>query len=251
MAHYYRPQSLAEAFLLLRESNTIPLAGGTYINSKIRGQFNVVDLQNLDLDKIEVKNNKIEIGSTTKLQQLLQYKQIPDFFRTAIMLEGPLNIRNSASLGGLLFICNGRSPVATSLLALNAKILLEPDREEVLLSDFFTFRTKFPRERLITTIIVPNEQSFSFAYVARTPLDRPIVCAALSTMTNGRTRLALGGYGTQPLLVIDGSITDNIAAAAKSSYNNAEDEWASAEYRSEMAYVLSCRCILMINSGLK
>ena len=249
MTKYYRPQSVSEALLLLSKPNTIPLAGGTYINIKFRGNYDVVDLQNLGLDNIVVKNKKIEIGSTIKLQQLFQNKQIPELFRTAIKLEAPLNIRNSASLGGLLITCDGRSPVATSLMAFDASIILESNHEEILISDFFTFRSNFPRERLITNIILPFDQPFSFAHVARTPFDRPIVCAALSTWTNGRTRLALGGYGVQPLLVIDGAISDDIAAAARSSYSNAEDEWASAEYRSEMADVLSRKCISIINSG--
>jgi putative selenate reductase FAD-binding subunit len=249
MTNYYRPQSLSEAFLLLNKPNTIPLAGGTYINTNIRGSFNVVDLQNLDLNKIVVNNKMIEIGSTTNLQQLCQNKHISDFFRSALKLEAPLNLRNSASLGGLLFTCDGRSPVATSLLALDARIILEPNHEEILLSDFFSFRSNFPKGSLITLIILPYDQPFSFTHVARTPFDRPIVCAALSTWTNGRTRLALGGYGIQPLLVIDGDISDDISAAARSAYSNAEDEWASAEYRAEMADVLSRRCLSIINSG--
>jgi CO/xanthine dehydrogenase FAD-binding subunit len=49
--------------------------------------------------------------------------------------------------------------------------------------------------------------------------------------------------------VIDGDISDDISAAARSAYSNAGDEWASAEYRAEMADVLSRRCLSIINSG--
>jgi CO/xanthine dehydrogenase FAD-binding subunit len=232
----------------LKNPNTIPLAGGTYINTKFRGIYNVVDLQNLGLDSIVVQNKKLEIGSTTKLQKLYQNKHIPDHFRTAIKLEAPLNFRNSASLGGLLLRCNGRSPIATSLLALNAMIVIEPGHNEFLLSDFFSLRSNFPKESIITSITLPENQHFCFNYVARTPVDLPIVCVALSTWKNGRTRLALGGYGIQPLLVVDGDISDDISTAAYSAYSNAEDEWASAEYRSNMARVLSRRCLSTIIS---
>ncbi|OGN73092.1 MAG: hypothetical protein A2X25_11140 [Chloroflexi bacterium GWB2_49_20] len=245
---YYRPQSLPDAFLLLNKPNTIPLAGGTYITTEINSEFNVVDLQDLGLDKVVVQNQKIEIGSTTKLQQLHQNQHIPEFFRTAIKLEAPLNIRNSASLGGLLVTCDGRSPVATSLLALDARIILDPDREEILISNFFSFRSSITRKRLITSIILPSLQNFSFAYVARTPFDRPIVSTAMSMWMNGRSRLALGGYGAQPLLVIDGQILDDISLAARSAFSNAEDEWASAYYRSEMAGVLATRCLKIIKN---
>ncbi len=248
MTNYYRPQNLSEALVLLKNPNTIPLAGVTYINTKLRGSCNVVDLQNLGLDRFVVQNKKIEIGSTTKLQQLCQNNQISDDFKIAIKLEAPLNIRNSASLGGLLLTCNGRSPIASSLLALDASVVIEPNHREVFLSDFFSLRSNFPKESIITAITLPENQHFCFNYVARTPFDLPIVCAALSTWKNGRTRLALGGYGIQPLLVVDGDISDDISAAAFNAYSNAGDEWASAEYRSDIAKVLSRRCLSTINS---
>jgi CO/xanthine dehydrogenase FAD-binding subunit len=247
--NYYRPQSLKEATLLLNEPNTIPLAGGTYINTKFRGQFNVVDLQNLGMDKIVVQNNKFEVGATTKLQQLLLNEQIPIYFKNAIKLEAPLNIRNSASLGGLLFTCDGCSPIATSLLALNATIILEPKREEIPISNFFTIRSNFPKGHLIASVTFPVNMKFCFTHVARTPFDRPFVCTALAKWDGGRTRLAIGGFGAQPLLVIDGQISDDISSAACSAFSNAEDEWASADYRSDIAGILSRRCLDIIDSG--
>lgn len=250
MTKYYRPQSLIEALRLLNTPKTIPLAGGTFINSNFRGQYNLIDLQSVGLEKIIIRNKKIEVGSTAKLQQLFLSETLPDPLRIAIQLEAPLNVRNSASIGGLLRTCDGRSPVATSLLALDAKIILEPNHEELLMANFFATRSNFPQGSLITAIILPIEQFFSFAHVARTPLDRPVVCAALSTWANGRTRLALGGFGNQPILVADGQILDDFAAAARSAYSDAEDDWASAEYRSEMAGVLSNKCLTQINSNL-
>lgn len=248
MTKYYRPQSLTEALHLLKKPNTIPLAGGTYINTNCRGQSNLVDLQSLELNKIIQSNKKIEIGATTKLQQVFQSERIPNQLSSAIQLEAPLNIRNSASLGGFLRICSGRSPLATSLLALDAKIIIEPNHEEKSISDFFATRSYFLKTSIITSIIFEIGLTFCFEHIARTQYDRPIICAALSTWTNGRTRLALGGFGHQPLLVMDGLISDDIAAAARSAFSNAEDEWASAEYRSEMAGVLSNRCISQIIS---
>jgi len=243
MINYYRPQALSEALELLKKPNTIPLAGGTYINTKLRGNFNLVDLQNLGLNDFKVRNNKIAIGSTTKLQHLWQNNHIPDHFRTAIKLEAPLNIRNLASIGGLLLTCNGRSPIATSLLALDAFLVLEPDHKEYSLTDFFELRSNFPNGSIITSITFSENPHFCYAHLARTPSDQPIVCAALSTWKNGRTRLALGGFGKQPLLVADGDILDDIATAAFSAFTHAQDDWASAEYRSEMARILTKRCI--------
>jgi CO/xanthine dehydrogenase FAD-binding subunit len=133
-------------------------------------------------------------------------------------------------------------------LALDAYVIQEPNHKEFSLSEFFSLRSNFPKESIISSIIFPENQHFCFTYVARTPVDLPIVCAALSTWNNGRVRLVIGGYGTQPLLVADGDISDDISSAAYSAYSNAQDEWASAEYRSEMAKVLSRRCLSILNS---
>jgi len=48
---------------------------------------------------------------------------------------------------------------------------------------------------------------------------------------------------------MDGPDSDGIEIAGKNAYNIAEDEWASAEYRQEMASILSKRCLKRINSG--
>jgi hypothetical protein len=82
----------------------------------------------------------------------------------------------------------------------------------------------------------------AFETVARTPADRPIVCAALAQWPSGRTRLALGGYGQAPLLAMDGNEPGGVETAVRNAFAEAGDEWASAEYRSEMAAVLAKRC---------
>ena len=250
MTNYFRPNSLTEALSLLENQNTIPLAGGTYINTKMKGLHNLVDLQSIGLNQISIISQNIEIGSTVKLEQLVHFKSLPDEFRNALKLEAPLNLRNSISLGGFLITSSGRSPVSTSLLALGAMVVIEPNKKEFSLSEFFSIRPQFPRGSLIVSVKVPLEQFFSFNYIARTPYDQPIVCAALSARKSGRTRLALGGFGNQPLLVLDGDIKDDLSAAAFSAYKNAEDEWSTAEYRSEMAKVLSTRCLEAIKIKL-
>jgi hypothetical protein len=59
---------------------------------------------------------------------------------------------------------------------------------------------------LIISISIPLNVKLSFEYVARTPADKPIVCAAVAQWNSGRTRLALGGYGKIPMLAMDGTV---------------------------------------------
>jgi len=69
------------------------------------------------------------------------------------------------------------------------------------------------------------------------------LCAAVSRWSSGRTRVALGGFGSQPVLAFDGPESGGVEAAAISAYNQAEDEWASANYRKETAGILALRCL--------
>jgi putative selenate reductase FAD-binding subunit len=240
---YYRPNTLEAALALLKKPNTIPLAGGTHILTKKNEGISVVDLQALGLENIIEQDSIYRIGSATKLQQLFKYQFLPEKFKEAIKLESPLNLRNMASLGGLIVTCDGRSSIATSLLSMDARIIIEPGQKEIRLSDFILDRSNKQNYYLLVEIRIPILSYFNFEYVARTPTDRPIVCAALSKWENGRVRLTLGGFGAAPLLVLDGLETDDFIPASQAAFSNAEDEWASAEFRSELAGILTKRCI--------
>jgi CO/xanthine dehydrogenase FAD-binding subunit len=250
---YHRPQTLDEALTLLAQPNTVPLGGGTLLSHastslSATNPVSVVDLQALGLDSINKKGNPstssgqaLEIGATVTLQQLLESKNCPEALKVAIKLEAPLNIRNSATVAGTLVACDGRSTFATSLLTLDAKLTTIANRksETVNLGEFLPLR---PRG-LITSITIPINTKFAFEYVSRTPADKPIVCAALTQWSSGRTRLTLGGYGKSPLLAMDGTEAEGLDTAARNAYHEATDEWASAEYRMDVAATLAKRCL--------
>jgi CO/xanthine dehydrogenase FAD-binding subunit len=42
---------------------------------------------------------------------------------------------------------------------------------------------------------------------------------------------------------MDGTESDGLDAAARNAYHEATDDWASAEYRMDMAAVLAKRCL--------
>ena len=88
----------------------------------------------------------------------------------------------------------------------------------------------------------------AFQYISRTPSDKPIVCMALTKWPSGRTRLAVGGCGDAPLLALDGTESEGLEAAARNAFNDANDSWASAEYRQEVAGILVNRCLATIDS---
>jgi putative selenate reductase FAD-binding subunit len=237
---YHRPQTLDKALALLNQPNTLPLGGGTLLSHTTTDSVAVVDLQALGLDSLHAKGNDLEIGATCTLQSLLESEHCPAALKVAIKLEAPINIRNSATVAGTLVSSDGRSPFATSLLALDAKITMVRDQSSLItMGEFLPLR---PRG-LITSVTIPLNAKFAFEFVSKTPADKPLVAAALSQWNSGRTRLTLGGYGKSPLLAMDGTEAEGLDAAARNAYHEAQDDWASAEYRMDVAATLAKRCL--------
>ncbi len=243
---YHRPQTLEEALALLARPGiiTVPLGGGTSLKKDGQEPIAVVDLQSLGLNTIERKGKAILIGATVTLQALRETPGLPDALYRAIDLEATYNLRQMATVAGSLVACGGRSAFATALLALDATLTFVGERSSpVGLGDFLLMRPNSLRGNLITAILLPANARLAFEYVARTPADLPIACAAVAQWPSGRTRLALGGFGGAPLLAMDGPEFDGIETAARNAYAAAGDQWASAEYRCEIAGVLARRCV--------
>jgi len=246
---YHRPKTLDEALILLVQPNRTPLGGGTLLASRkaTTDAVEAVDLQSLNLDTVEKQGNSLKIGATVTLQTLLMSELCPDALKSALKLEAPLNLRNAATVAGTLVSCDGRSTFVSVLLALDAKMeltTLEDSKIEtrtINVGDFLPLRDV--QGSLITSITIPLNTKLAFEYVSRTPADKPIVCAALAQWNSGRTRLTLGGYGKSPLLAMDGTEAEGIEAAARNAFHEASDEWASAEYRMEVASTLAKRCL--------
>lgn len=257
ISEYHRPRTLEEALILLAQPNTHPLGGGTVLNRPSPEQFAVVDLQALGLNKIHKNGNNLEIGATASLQALLDSPHIPPALAETLRLETTYNLRQVATVAGTLVSADGRSPFVTAMLALDAKITLvggqspalsKAEGSVVSLGELLPFRGDMLHGTLITQIVIPLQPKLAFETVARTPADRPIVCAALAQWPAGRTRLVIGGWGKSPTLAMDGNEASGVEAAARNAAHDAADEWASAEYRSEVAAVLAKRCLATVTS---
>jgi CO/xanthine dehydrogenase FAD-binding subunit len=250
---YFRPQTLDEAIHLLSQPATLPLGGGTLLTHNNDNSIGVVDLQALGLNKIHKVGEKLEIGATATLSSLCESAYIPDSLGKTLRLEAPLNIRNTGTIAGTIVSCDGRSPFATAMLALDAKLIFTPGVDPQTLGNYFPLRListgGLPSYsgKLITKIEIPLNIKLAFEYIARTPLDRPIVCIAIARWPSGRTRLSAGGWGKCPLLAMDGTTSDGSVEAAEYIFSDAGDEWASAEYRRYIAAVLAKRCLLALD----
>lgn len=250
IVEYHRPTQLNEALALLArtEPATIPIGGGSALDRTALRPFAVVDLQALGLNTLQDKGRELALGAALTLQRLadeIEARQdgVLADLRKAILHEAAYNLRQVGSVAGTLVAADGRSPFTTAMLALDATLTLQPDEVPVSLGDLLPLRAEKLPHRLITTVTIPLNAHLAYGYVARSPADRPIVCVGAALWPSGRTRVALGGFGEAPMLAFDGSEAQGCEAAARNAYSQAVDQWASAEYRQEIAGILTKRAV--------
>jgi CO/xanthine dehydrogenase FAD-binding subunit len=240
ITEYHRPSTLEAALKLLRRKTpaTRPLGGGTVLSASNTDTAAVVDLQALKLNKISLRGKTLHIGATATLQSLLDTEGILPALASAIKHEATYNLRQVATVAGILVAAGGRSPFAAVMLAIDAQLDLQPKDESITYGELLALRAEKLRGKLITRIIISTAAKLSYQYVARTPADLPIVCIALAQWPSGRTRLAAGGFGAAPVLALDGRDSSGITEALENALTGASDQWATAEYRHEAGRAL-------------
>lgn len=247
---YHRPKELSEALRLLARENTVtvPLGGGTVLSQIQKADVEVVDLQNLGLNRIVVEGQLLKIGATVTLQSLLESSAIASpglrALQESLLHEAGKNIRQMATLGGALASGDGRSPFLTAILALDPRLVWAPEVPPEALGDYLPLRALARKDRIITELRAPTNAVLRFSTVARSPMDVPVVCAAVATWPSGRTRVTLGGHGLAPILAMDGPEPAGAVEAAREAYRFAADEWASAAYRMDVAGSLVRRMLI-------
>lgn len=245
IAEYFRPSSVSEALELLTDPDVTrkPLGGGTQLSRNQTGEFGVVDLQDTGLDQIDVTIREVAAGAMVRLSDLLTHSDVHPEIKRAIRIDASENTRNAASLGGWMVSSGGRSILSAVLLALDATLTWEPDNVSVRLGDWLPLRVQESPGVLMTRLTWSKQPNLAFEYVSRTPNDRPLLIVATAQWPSGRTRLALGGCGDSAVIAMDGTEESGIDLAARDAYFEAGDQWATAQYRREVAPKLALRCL--------
>jgi len=266
---YHRPETLEEAVRLIRQPGTVPLGGGTHLlPGRDPAVEAVVDLSRLGLSYIEGKPDRVSVGATVPLQRLMESADLVDltqgWIREVVPLVASRNLREQATVGGMLACGEADHPLLVLLLALDASLTLwAPERRTVGLESFLAYRRRLlTGGGLITELEIPRPVGtvgLGFAHVGRTPKDRPIVCAAsFLRLEDGicqEVRLALGGVGNRPLRASraeqhlkgkEPSVeqVEEAAALAAKPLDPPGDFRGSSEYRRAMAEVLARRALM-------
>jgi putative selenate reductase FAD-binding subunit len=241
---YERPENMKKALKAIQDGT--PLGGGTRISARRQSGEKYVDLQDLGLDKVNEHDQGWNLGAMVRVQTLIDSEEMwPKTLTLAARREAGWNIRNQASLGGLVMAADGRSPLLTCLLAAGAQAHVEPGAQQMELHELLAQRDELEGV-LLTELMLPKLTGLAYEQVARSPADRPIVCAAAAKTTGDEPlwRLAIGGYGTSPVLVDQGAYdVDSFVQKATEAYDSAGDDWASSEYRIEIVSVLARRVL--------
>lgn len=241
---YHRPGTVPEALALLDLGKEyIPVGGGSTLE-KHQGDVHVVDLQSLDLNKIEDHDEKIIIGAATKLEELLHFFSDQPAFKTAITIEASRNQREQATIGGVVCSSDGRSPLLTLLSALDLQMIWLRGNLSISIGDYLAQRSFWNRARLVTEFHLDKKAVFGFEAVGRSPLDTPMISLGVAHWSSGRMRVVAGGFGAVPRLILDGNARDDILQALAMGLVDASDQWAAADYRIHAAQKLASRMLV-------
>jgi CO/xanthine dehydrogenase FAD-binding subunit len=259
---YYRPESLDEALRLLRQPETVPLAGGTTLLAG-DAPVAVVDLQALGLATITLaadgSQKRLTLGAMARLADISQYLEEngrgltpAPLLRRAIHRHGPNTFRNAATIGGVIATRPADSELLAALLALEAELtVLTPAEQRLSLRDYLAAEAT---EGLITTVSLPWQAGRGESdRVGRTPADTPIVSVTAWRAQSGPIRLAATGIAERPtrLVAAEMALAEQVdeaaiaaaAAAAQAQNRHSGDFRGSAGYRGEMVAVLTARVV--------
>ena len=257
---YLRPTTLDQASELAQQPDSLLLAGGALALGTLDLPYTtVIDLQAIpELNRLEMDEGGVTVGSAVKLEQLLGWDQLPEVFRQALTRALPANVRTNLSI--LESLRERRHPMLREWLAaitahdIGVEWLKDGQRDWESIAGLLVHADEF--DHLFITSIdipaVPQRQALGSAFVARTPADVPIVNAAVYVYLNEENTVesmfgALCGVSTDPVLAFTletliGNPLDaaNIASAVKAVATLVDpisDYLGSAEYRREMARV--------------
>jgi carbon-monoxide dehydrogenase medium subunit len=245
---YERATGLEHALELLAEPDAKVIAGGQSLipvmKLRIARPSVVVDISRLELGGVEERDGELHLGPLTTWHELLD----SDAFRRPALAAipecargiGDLQVRNLGTIGGSIVHADPASDMPAVLLALGARLQLRsPDGDrELALSDALLgpFMTALGPQELVTDIVIalPPRGSGSAYVSVEHPASGFALAGAAALVTPSGETVAVTGVGATPFVVPG----DGLPAAEIFG-----DRFASAEYRRELARVVSERAL--------
>jgi aerobic carbon-monoxide dehydrogenase medium subunit len=271
---FHRPASVAEALrLLLRgKGHARIVAGGTDLAVSDGDSVRIlIDITRAGLSYIRQRGTACAIGATTTMAQIeespLTQSIAGGILARAAATCGSVPIRNMATIGGNMANASPAADLATPLLALDAAVVIADakGRHKLPLARYLeTARNPAPAKSLLVEIVVPRppdgrRSGWSFQKLGRTAVDISVVnvAAGMQVAPGGRVkwvRIALGAVAPTPIRaemaeekmtgrLFDARLLAEVAAAVEREVHPISDIRSSAEYRREIAGVLTRRAL--------
>jgi carbon-monoxide dehydrogenase medium subunit len=269
----YREASSVEAALTLLAEHGVSarvIAGGTEMSHILRSGREqptlVVGIGRVpELRSIGDSNGAIDLGAAATLSEIASSLRVgalaPALAEAALAYRSP-QIRNLATLGGVLCSSARRCEPAVALLALGASVELRSARATRLIAIERFLRPDGSRDlevgELVARVLIPTHVELSTAYSAVRRLgsvDAPLASAAVSLEFDSAGRISGGrvavGAALPPQLVPDAmralvgvaasDVTPSKLAAACDALSVLADPRASAAYLRRMCAVAIAR----------
>jgi CO/xanthine dehydrogenase FAD-binding subunit len=276
---YHKPDDISEALAMLRNhpENCLLIAGCTDVIPMIRrGKLklapgtHLIDLKGIaHLKEISMENGSVTVGATASYTSILDSTLIAaacPLLSRIVADIGSMQIRNAGTIGGNLCTASPGGDASVGLLSLGAQVLIAGlDYEKAVpLTDFFTGygTTVLGREELVTAVRFPAMTSEDRSSWIKLGRRNAFTMSVLSVATRFRisngsfdaVTLAMGLAGPTPrriaeveqFLIGKKATQENILEAAKiaaQSVNPRSSFRADAEYRKDMARVLTQRAL--------
>lgn len=275
---YYRPKNLKEAIALLRKKKDAKLLAGGHsllpaMKLRMSSPAALIDIGRIKgLDGIKTSGSGVKIGGLTThaaVESSKEIRKVCPVLSEAAATIGDLQVRNRGTIGGSLAHADPAADYPTVMLALGASITATGSRgkRKIAADKFFVdlFTTGLKPGEVLTQVSVPAMKAGQGAcYLKhRHPASSYAVVgvAAFVTVKNGTVksvRLAIGGVTPTPILVssVDAALSGHspLAPSAKAIAEACEtvpdaleyplgDVYASGEYRTHLATVLSRRAL--------
>ncbi len=271
---YCRPDSVAEAVALLAEfgPEASVLAGGMslgpMLNMRLVRPAAVIDVTRLaDLSDIRMTANTVLTGAA--LTQAEAWDSEPlmaalPLLAKALPHVGHFQTRNLGTLGGSIAHGDPSAEIPLALVTLDGRVVLRSAKGERRLRarDFFAGMLTTARrdDELITALEWPRagpQEGHAFDEIAERHGDFAIAAAACRVRLDAEGRvkaldLGLGGVADRPLSLatgellggpLDGLSIGRFARAQSAGLEPPADQVASAEFRRELARILTERVI--------
>ncbi|CAB1368386.1 FAD binding domain-containing protein [Denitratisoma oestradiolicum] len=274
---FHTPGTMEEVLALLgKDQETLVLSGGTFLHGlEARGLLSdvevLVDIRKVGLNTVKADDGGLDIGATVnfaQLQKLDEVRNAPWLAGLADALEyPPVQIRNTATIGGCVAASCPFFDIPTALLTLDAAVTARgtQGQRRIPLPEFFAgmFANSLEPGEFVIGVSLPRaggNTAGAFIKLEGNANDLAIVNVAVRITVDGaRTctdvRVALGGGvaesairapSVEAILLGSRLDADTLQAAADEVVNDIDpmsDHRASADYRRTVAKVMTRRTL--------